>query len=365
MNDNRSDSSGLRVLLVGQVQKAGVPGTHIPGGNAVMMREQQRELAARGFRLDTVNTYEPLGTLPLPIRWPKAVIRFVRVLWQVARRLRKADVVCCLQVSERLFDYGIVLWLLCKAFRRPLVLRASGGNLGSHYSECWAPQRWLAGRTSLRADIVYVETRASRDKLPRRENVRYFPNTRDVPTEARRDRDAVRRLLFLSRILPVKGVRECLQASYSLPETCGLSIYGPEIDDATLATISHHPRVAYRGVAERDEIPRVLAEHDLLLLPSYHATEGLPGVVLEALQAGMPVIATRAGGIPELIEDEVNGLIIEPRSVSDLARAIKRLRDDPALYRRLCENAQRKGDEYRSSHWYDRFASDLTSIASG
>ncbi len=365
MNDNRSEGSGVRVLQVGPTHQRGNASTNVFGGMAVMMGEQQRELAARGCRMETVDTSGPVTNLPVPALWLMALFRGMRVSWQTARRLRRNHAVCSIMRYNHLWDLGIVLWLLSRALRRPLVLRVVGGSLGRVYADGPRLKRWVADRTFMRADIVYIETLDALSMLPPRDNLRHFPNTRQVPESARRDRREVRRLLFLSRLTPDKGYQECLHASQSLPEGCELSIYGAVHTGIDLAEVDEFPRVLYRGVAENAEVPGILHEHDLMLLPSNHVTEGLPGVILEAFQAGIPVIATRIGGIPELVEDEVNGLLIEPGSVSDLERAIERLCDDPALYRNLCEGAKRRGDDFRSDRWYDRFASDLTRIASG
>jgi glycosyltransferase involved in cell wall biosynthesis len=69
-------------------------------------------------------------------------------------------------------------------------------------------------------------------------------------------------------------------------------------------------------------------------------TEGTPNVVLEAMAAGRPVVATRVGGVPELIADGINGLLVEPGDVEGLARAITRLLNDPDLAQRLASAGQ-------------------------
>ena len=123
-----------------------------------------------------------------------------------------------------------------------------------------------------------------------------------------------------------------------------------------------HPRATYGGVRDPVGIPRVLVEHDLLLYPSYFRTEGYPGAILEAFQCGLPVVAAEVGGVSELVEHEKSGLLVEPRSAAEVESAIKRLLDDPDLYRRLCEGARRRGDHFRSADWYDRMAAELVGL---
>ncbi len=74
------------------------------------------------------------------------------------------------------------------------------------------------------------------------------------------------------------------------------------------------------------------------LLPSDR--DGIPNVLVEAMAAGAPVVATAVSGIPELVEHEVNGLLVEPDDPRALADALLRLHDDPELTRRLVDNAR-------------------------
>jgi glycosyltransferase involved in cell wall biosynthesis len=76
--------------------------------------------------------------------------------------------------------------------------------------------------------------------------------------------------------------------------------------------------------------------------------EGLPNAVLESMAAGVPVVATRVGGIPELIDDGVDGLLVEPGDAAGLAEAMTRLATDEALRVRLGAAARKRA---RSFSW--------------
>jgi glycosyltransferase involved in cell wall biosynthesis len=91
--------------------------------------------------------------------------------------------------------------------------------------------------------------------------------------------------------------------------------------------------VRFAGRQSSEEVPWWLNAADMVVLPS--RSEGRPNAVLEAQACGLPVVATRVGGTPELIEDGRTGLLVEPENVEALARAIARLRDDAGLRLRL------------------------------
>jgi glycosyltransferase involved in cell wall biosynthesis len=92
----------------------------------------------------------------------------------------------------------------------------------------------------------------------------------------------------------------------------------------------------FRGL--RDDIPAQLAEMDLFAFPSLF--EGLCLAVIEAQAAGVPVVATPVGGIPENVRDGETGLLVPPRDPVALARAINELLDDPARAAELAEHAR-------------------------
>jgi glycosyltransferase involved in cell wall biosynthesis len=97
-------------------------------------------------------------------------------------------------------------------------------------------------------------------------------------------------------------------------------------------------RAPWRGnvtlLGHRDDVPNLLASLDVLVLPSF-AHEGIPQIVLQAQAMGRPVVATTIGGIPEVIEDGVNGLLLPPRDPAMLAEKIAWMLDDAAWRERL------------------------------
>jgi glycosyltransferase involved in cell wall biosynthesis len=90
---------------------------------------------------------------------------------------------------------------------------------------------------------------------------------------------------------------------------------------------------AVRLAGERADVMQLLADADIFVLSS--RSEGLPLSILEAMSAGLPVVASRVGGVPEAVVDGETGLLVPPGEPSTLARALERLVADPALRGRL------------------------------
>ena len=95
------------------------------------------------------------------------------------------------------------------------------------------------------------------------------------------------------------------------------------------------------------------AAADMLVHPSY--SEGLGSVILEALEAKLPVVASRAGGIPDIVEDGQSGLLIEPGNAIQLAESILRIKHDPQLQKQLQEGAKHKLSDFRIEHTAERY----------
>src|SRR5439155_9349363 len=97
-----------------------------------------------------------------------------------------------------------------------------------------------------------------------------------------------------------------------------------------LAPLVNQDGVRARGAIAHDQVPHALASIDVLVVPSIWP-ENSPLVIQEAFLAGVPVIASRIGGIPEVVRDGRNGLLFRAGDAADLARSLTRLLDEPGL----------------------------------
>ena len=100
---------------------------------------------------------------------------------------------------------------------------------------------------------------------------------------------------------------------------------------------------------------------NLLVLPSL--TEGFPAVLLEAMAFGMPVVATRVGGVPEAIEDGVSGILIPPKNPEALAGAIIKIYKNPEIVSEMVKNARSRFEKYftaeTTAHQYEKVYEEL------
>ena len=128
-----------------------------------------------------------------------------------------------------------------------------------------------------------------------------------------------------------------------LPLRCAVIGEGPRRAALEIAIRKNALERTLWLLGEREDIPAWLSSFDIFVLPSLW--EGLPNALLEAMALGLPVLASAVDGVPELIEDGVNGLLVPPRDPAALARRIAELADNPALRARLGAAAQKTVSE--------------------
>jgi glycosyltransferase involved in cell wall biosynthesis len=168
-------------------------------------------------------------------------------------------------------------------------------------------------------------------------------NGTDAPRRDREPRaDGWLHALFVGACIPRKGLEFLIQA-LALLRDCRVKLHiVGDLDAASAYTdkligltraLSLEERVTFHGTVRREELWEHYARTDLFVLPSLWEGYGL--VLLEAIAFALPIVATRVGGVSELVRDGENGLLAPPRDAVALAGLIRRVCTDAALRRRL------------------------------
>jgi glycosyltransferase involved in cell wall biosynthesis len=157
---------------------------------------------------------------------------------------------------------------------------------------------------------------------------------------------------FAGRISAEKGIGTLLSAAARLPDVpIALAGEGPMMDEFSMCTPTN---VTFCGRLEGEQLLQFYRKARFLVFPS-KCSEMCPLVISEAMSHGLPVIATRIGGLPELVESGVTGLLFEPGNADDLAMKIKRLWDNPQLCRDMGQAGRSKASrEYSEQVYFQR-----------
>jgi glycosyltransferase involved in cell wall biosynthesis len=163
-------------------------------------------------------------------------------------------------------------------------------------------------------------------------------------------------ILCVATLYEVKGHEYLFQAcaelvGRGLEVRCLLAGDGPDRAalEARVTELGLAGVVSFLGQQSRDDIVRLMHRADVLAVPSVPTSsgrrEGLPVVTMEAMAAGLPVVASALSGIPEIVEDGVTGLLVPPRDGHALATALERIAADAGLRGRLAAAGHRRVEE--------------------
>lgn len=160
--------------------------------------------------------------------------------------------------------------------------------------------------------------------------IEVIPNGITLPGK----RAAGDKIISLGRLHPVKGINYLIEAVRRIDSCPELVIAGDGSEADSLRRLAQGSNVRFLG--RIDDVETLFMQGMMFVLPSL--SEGLPQAMLEAMSYGLPVIATKVGGVPAVIEHGKTGFLVEPKNVEELRRYIETLLRDETLRRSMSDN---------------------------
>lgn len=268
-----------------------------------------------------------------------------------------------------------LLALFVRMAGKPYILHAHGGGFRDFYACQPRLLRWWIARMLRGSQQLLTLSEGWREYylhtfgLPRERTV-VLPNPVCLPAEPpHRSHRSTVTLLFLGRMGHIKGSMRVVQAVRILPEevraVTQLILAGDgDVDSVRRAVgeLGLERQVMVMDWVTAEQRNALLANADLLVLPSLN--EGLPMSVLEAMSWGLPVIASPVGGIPDVVQDGYNGLLVSPTDIPVIAAAIRRLVEDEPLRLQMGKNARASVEGLDISCYWQKLRSVYESVLS-
>lgn len=351
----------MNILIVTGIfpPDAGGPATYVPiVGKALAGRGHQVTVVTTSARVNDRDGGHPYRLLRVN-RPPLRPLRRAAVVAAVLRAGRRADVV----FANGLYPETV---LANAVLRKPFLVKVVGDWVWERaVSKGWTRENFAQfqrtshpGRVGAlvrlrdaclrRAEVVVTPSRYLAGVVAGwgvpEGRVRLIPNAvepDDVPPGAFVRPDTRFRLITIGRLVPWKNVDHTMRVLSLLGNQVGLVVVGDGPEEQRLRALARQleieDRVWFTGRAAPEHVFGLLRTSDVLVLNSSY--EGLPHVVIEAMWAGVPVVATDVGGTPELIEHGMTGLLVPPAADRALQCAIQRLLADSALRHAMAARA--------------------------
>jgi glycosyltransferase involved in cell wall biosynthesis len=330
-------------------------GPDVRGGMRAVMRGLFSSPLAERYRLETLATHTGSGAAERLAVYCLALWRLC--WWSLRRRGRIVHVHATVRGSMLRKSFVV---LLARALRRRVVLHmhSGPGDLVAEHAKLGPRRAALFRLMFRRADVVLAVSAASAkalEDLYRVSGVVVVPNPAPAAPDVSIERSGPPLALYLGGFAnPVKGGEQML-AALALPELAALGVVlaGPgELPEAGRALLAARPQIEWRGWLEDAEREAALREAAIFVLPS--TSEGLPMALLEAMAWGRAIVATAVGGVPDVLSDNEDGLVIPPADPAALAAALARLAADAGLRARLASAARERARRLNAEEVTDR-----------
>lgn len=246
------------------------------------------------------------------------------------------------------FPSGLVAGLAGKICRKPLIITAHGSDIFALKGWFWDEIKKFIIFLADRVSVVSPEIGKKLAKLGT-EKVFITPMGVDVSVFKPREKQEKKNqtnLLFVGRLSAAKGINYLIKALLEIikefPET-NLVIIGAGQEKKEFEILADEldlkQKVNFLGGIANQELPKYYQKADVFVLPSL--TEGTPVSVLEAMSSGCPVVATKVGGVPAIIENRKSGLLINPCSSEEISRAVIDILSDNDLRNSIVKKARK------------------------
>jgi glycosyltransferase involved in cell wall biosynthesis len=322
----------VRILHVG-------PDPTRPGGMASVIRTLMSSSLADRYAMDALPTWRWEPSRRRHLLFPWALTRLV--LWCLRPGPRVAHVHAAVRGS--IYRKAVVVAVV-RALGRPAILHmhAGAGDVAAFDARLGRLRRVLLGSALGLASRVISVSAAGAEEVERRfgvQGVLVVPNVAPVVREsAARGAGDAPVVLYLGGFEDrAKGgalLVDALPALLSADRRVHVELAGPGAPPPALRDlIALEPRVRWRGWLDRDQLAAAYSTADMVVLPSL--SEGMPVALLEAMAYGRAIVATRVGGIPEVLTDGVDARLVDPGDPSALAAALASLAGNEGARRRL------------------------------
>lgn len=334
----------MKVLMLGNHPK-------VKGGiTSVITQIRRHDWEADGVDMTFIPTYIESNAVCKALFFAKA---YVNVFFFLL--LRRPDVVYFHMSYKGSFVRKYMIHRLCRLFHIRDVVHLHGSEFQKWYDILEENKKEQVRRMLRECHMLLVlgnEWKRRIEKIEPETSICVLNNTVSIPKVRVKWQEGKNKLLFLGVLIGRKGVADLIEAVHMLDENGQLDgwqlvIAGSGEEEAALRGLAEkyqlNDKIIFTGWIDGRRKRELMRDSQIFVLPSYN--EGLPMAILESMSYGMPVVATDVGDVRAAVADQVNGYVVEPGNISQLADRLARLMADPVLWTDYSEQSKKSVKE--------------------
>ena len=323
----------MRITIIGPVS----PPISGPGvKNKIIIKELKRKC----IKIKVINT----------LNWKK---NFFTILFKIIFDGNKRIFLSTSKKGRFIFSPFLLLKkILSKDFK--YVILPMGGRLYSEVLELNILFKKIFIKSLEMADYVFVESIKMEKNISKEfniSNIEYLTNFKEYNKISYKDNlkrynynsnNNSYKIIFMSRVRKKKGIEIALEgikkANKILNNKIIFDIYGPfapgYVKDFNKILIKY-PFARYKGIIAYNKVSKIISNYDIFTFPTFYEGEGFPAILIDALMAGVPIIASNWANNSEIIKDGINGFLFESKNEKDLSKKIIKLISNEKLCKQI------------------------------
>lgn len=278
------------------------------------------------------------------------IIRMLDMIYMLIKYRRKVDFVLIDTYSTFNFNYALIISQLSRVYKLKYIPYLKGGNLKNRLEN----SKYSCDLIFNNAHLIIAPSNFLKNTFVNYnyKSVNHIPNTVKIDQYDFAIRDVSKlKIIWLrafSKIynpsLAIKVINELRRRGYEA-ELC---MVGPD-KDGSMQSVKQlaedlNLTIKITGKLSKPEWIALSKEYNLFINTTNY--DNMPVSVIEMMALGIPVVSTNVGGMPFLIDDEVNGLLVEPDNINQMVEAVIRLHENPQEAKKLAKNAREKVEQY-------------------
>lgn len=262
------------------------------------------------------------------------------------------DVIVLHSSANFLFYFGPRIISYSKFFKKKIQIRFFGSKI-----DLLIEKKPKIKEKFLKADQILLETKGLIKFFKgskKHSGLIWFPNSREISDITPKYNDKLNKLIYVGQLREEKGTLDLIQAFKRLNTNNSeiqLHLVGQIMQESISNSLKNNPNIIYHGVQSNVICRELISKSDIFIYPSKYISEGYPGVILEAMSLGKPILSTKFRFLTELVKDNYNGKLFDISSPREIRHQIDFYSNNPEKLKEHGYNSYVFSKKFDTNYW--------------